>query len=99
MTSLYVYHALSFVLVEHSVCNEPIFVLIYLFTLVAFKVLKTIQAIMKILLHYIKNEIGSLESGIYFLRDQMKQKNVIIKNVLNMKQVQIENCSSVNAIK
>ena len=29
----------------------------------------------------------------------MKQKSVIIKNVLNMKQVQIENCSSVNAIK
>ena len=28
MTSLYMYYALSFVLVEHSVCHEPIFVLI-----------------------------------------------------------------------
>ena len=27
MTSLYTYYALSFVLVEHSVCHEPIFVL------------------------------------------------------------------------
>ena len=46
-----------------------------------------------------KNEIDSLKSEIYFLRDEMKQKNVIIKNVLNMKQVQIKNCSSLNAIK
>ena len=29
----------------------------------------------------------------------MKQKNDIIKNVLNIKQVQIENSSSINAIK
>ena len=28
MTSLYMYYALSFVLVEHFVCHEPIFVLI-----------------------------------------------------------------------
>ena len=28
MTSLYMYYALSFVLVEYSVCHEPIFVLI-----------------------------------------------------------------------
>ena len=27
MTSLYMYYALSFVLVEHSVCHEPVFVL------------------------------------------------------------------------
>ena len=46
-----------------------------------------------------KNEIDQLKSEIYFLREEMKQKNVIIKNVLNMKQVRIENCSSVNAIK
>ena len=46
-----------------------------------------------------KNEIESLKSEIYFLRDEMKHKNVIIKNVLNMKQAQIENCSSINAIK
>ena len=46
-----------------------------------------------------KNEIDQLKSEIYFLTDEMKQKNVIIKNVLNMKQVQIENCSSVNAVK
>ena len=32
MTSLYMYYALSFVLVEHSVCHEPIFVLINIFT-------------------------------------------------------------------
>ena len=46
-----------------------------------------------------KNEIDSLKSEIYFLRDEMKQKNDIIKNVLNMKKVQIENSSSINAIK
>ena len=28
MTSLYMYYGLSFVLVEHSVCHEPIFALI-----------------------------------------------------------------------
>ena len=35
MTSLYMYYALSFVLVEHAVCHEPIFVLInviYIYT-------------------------------------------------------------------
>ena len=52
-----------------------------------------------IALLYEKNEIASLKSEIYFLRDEMKQKNVIIKNVLNMKQVQIKYCSSLNAIK
>ena len=46
-----------------------------------------------------KNEIDSLKSEIYFLRDEMKQNNDIIKNVLNMKKVQIENSSSINAIK
>ena len=46
-----------------------------------------------------KNEIDSLKSEIYFLREEMKHKNVIIKNVLNMKQAQIENCSSINVIK
>ena len=46
-----------------------------------------------------KIEIDSLKSEIYFLRDEMKQKNDIIKNVLNMKKVQIENSSSINAIK
>ena len=46
-----------------------------------------------------KNEIDSLKSEIYFLRDEMKQKNDIIKIVLNMKKVQIENSSSINAIK
>ena len=35
MTSLYMYYALSFVLVEHFVCHEPIFVLINVFTLLA----------------------------------------------------------------
>ena len=38
-----------------------------------------------------KNEIDSLKSETYFLRDEMKQKNDIIKNALNMKQVQVEN--------
>ena len=33
MNSLYMYYALSFVLVKHSVCHELIFVLINLFTL------------------------------------------------------------------
>ena len=33
MTSLYMYYALSFVLVEHSVCHAPIFVSINVFTL------------------------------------------------------------------
>ena len=46
-----------------------------------------------------KKKIGSLKSEIYFLRNGMKQKNDIIKNVLHMKQVQIENSSSTNAIK
>ena len=46
-----------------------------------------------------KNEIDSLKSEIYFLRNEMKQKNDVIKNVLNMKKVQIENSSSINAIK
>ena len=35
MTSLYMYYAFSFVLVEHSVGHEPIFVLINVFTLLA----------------------------------------------------------------
>ena len=35
MTSLYMYYALSFVFVEHSVCHESIFVLINAFTLLA----------------------------------------------------------------
>ena len=46
-----------------------------------------------------KKKIDSLKSEIYFLRNGMKQKNDIIKNVLHMKQVQIENSSSTNAIK
>ena len=46
-----------------------------------------------------KKKIDSLKSEIYFLRNGMKQKNGIIKNVLHMKQVQIENSSSTNAIK
>ena len=33
MASLYMYYTLSFVLFEHSVCHEPIFVLINVFTL------------------------------------------------------------------
>ena len=35
MTSLYMYYAPFFVLVEHSVCHEPISVLNYVFTLLA----------------------------------------------------------------
>ena len=35
ITSLYMYYALSFVLVEHSECHEPVFVLINVFTLLA----------------------------------------------------------------
>ena len=35
MTLLYMYYALSILLVEHSVCHEPIFVLINVFTLLA----------------------------------------------------------------
>ena len=35
MGALDVYYALSFVLVKHSVCREPIFVLINVFTLLA----------------------------------------------------------------
>ena len=46
-----------------------------------------------------KKKIDSLKSEIYFLRNGMKQKNDITKNVLHMKQVQIENSSSTNAIK
>ena len=46
-----------------------------------------------------KKKIDSVKSEIYFLRNGMKQKNDIIKNVLHMKQVQIENSSSTNAIK
>ena len=45
-----------------------------------------------------KKKIDSLKSEIYFLRNGMKQKNDIIKNVLHMEQVQIENSSSTNAI-
>ena len=33
MTSLYMYYAPCFVLVEHSMCHEPISVLINIFTL------------------------------------------------------------------
>ena len=43
--------------------------------------------------------VALYKSEIYFLRDEMKQKIDIIKNALNMKQVQIENSSSINAIK
>ena len=32
-----------------------------------------------------KNKIDYLKSEMYFLRDEMKLKNVIIKNVMNMK--------------
>ena len=46
-----------------------------------------------------ENKIESLKTEIYFLRNGMKQKNHNIKNVLHMKQVQIENSSSTNAIK
>ena len=35
MASLYKYYALSFVLVEHSVCHELIFVLINVFMLLS----------------------------------------------------------------
>ena len=42
MTSLYMYHALSFVLIEHSVCHEPIFILINVFTLLAYCLLSTL---------------------------------------------------------
>ena len=35
MTSLYIYYGLSLALVELSVCSEPIFVLINVFTLLA----------------------------------------------------------------
>ena len=35
MTSLYMYYAIYFVHVEHSVCHEPISVLINIFTLLA----------------------------------------------------------------
>ena len=42
MTSLYKYYALGFVLVEHSMCHEPIFVLINVFTLFALCLLSTL---------------------------------------------------------
>ena len=42
MTSLDMYCALSFVLVEHSVCHEPIFVSINVFTLFALCLLSTL---------------------------------------------------------
>ena len=42
MASLNMYYALSFVLVEHSVCHEPIFVLINVFTLLASCLLSTL---------------------------------------------------------
>ena len=35
MTSLYIYYALSFVLLEHFECQAPIFVLIDVFMLLA----------------------------------------------------------------
>ena len=35
MTSLYMYYAPCFLLVEHSVCHEPTFVLINVFKLLA----------------------------------------------------------------
>ena len=43
MTSLYMYYALSFVLVEQSVCHEPIFVFVlvrFVFVLVIFNLRK-----------------------------------------------------------
>ena len=42
MTSQYKYYALSFVLVEHSVCNELIFVLINVIMLLAQCLLSTL---------------------------------------------------------
>ena len=42
MTSLYIYYALCFVHVEHSVCHEPISVLINIFTLLAQCLLSTL---------------------------------------------------------
>ena len=42
MTSLYMYYALYFVHVEHSVCHEPISVLINIFMLLAYCLLSTL---------------------------------------------------------
>ena len=42
MTSLYMYYALSFVLLEHSVFHEPIFVFINVFTLLPYSLLSTL---------------------------------------------------------
>ena len=42
MTSLHRYYTLSFVLVEHCVCHEPIFVLINIFMLLAWCLLSTL---------------------------------------------------------
>ena len=41
MTSLYIYYEPCFVLVEHSVCHEPISVFITIFTLLAWYLLST----------------------------------------------------------
>ena len=41
ITSLYMYYAPCFVLVEHSVCHEPISVLINIFTLLVWCLLNT----------------------------------------------------------
>ena len=43
--------------------------------------------------------ISEIDKWNHFLKEEMKQKNDIIENVLKMKQVQIENSSSINAIK
>ena len=42
MTSLYMYYTLSFVLAEHAVCHEPLFVLINVFTILAGWLLSTL---------------------------------------------------------
>ena len=42
MTSLYMYYAPCFVLVEHSVCHEPVSVLINIFTLLVWCLLSTL---------------------------------------------------------
>ena len=65
--ALYMYYALWFVLVEHSVCHEPIFVLINVFMLLSYcllSVLLFLALTMRDLRHWPSIDSMSLQSHV-----------------------------------